>query len=40
MTTGTVDRITTVECDLNSIEAPMHCNVCNKTITALLYLDE
>ncbi|GAB2783165.1 hypothetical protein [Streptomyces daliensis] len=38
--TGTVDRVTAIECDLASIEAPMHCDVCKKTITALLYLDE
>lgn len=38
--TGVVDRITSIECDLASIEAPMHCDVCRKTITALLYLDE
>lgn len=38
--TGVVDRITSIECDLASIEAPMHCDVCKKTITALLYLDE
>jgi hypothetical protein len=37
--TGVVDRITSIECDLASIEAPMHCDVCKKTITALLYLD-
>ncbi|MET8830014.1 hypothetical protein ABZX40_30975 [Streptomyces sp. NPDC004610] len=35
-----MDRITSIECDLASIEAPMHCDVCKKTITALLYLDE
>ncbi len=40
VTTGEVDRITSIECDLASIEAPMHCDVCKKTITALLYLDE
>lgn len=40
VTTGVVDRITSIECDLASIEAPMHCDVCKKTITALLYLDE
>ncbi|AKH83969.1 hypothetical protein AA958_19270 [Streptomyces sp. CNQ-509] len=39
VTTGEVDRITAIECDLASIEAPMHCDVCKKTITALLYLD-
>ncbi|WP_067475575.1 hypothetical protein [Actinomadura hibisca] len=38
--TGVVDRVTTVECDLTSEEAPMHCDICQKTITALLYLDE
>jgi hypothetical protein len=38
--TGVVDRITSIECDLASIEAPMHCDVCKKTVTALLYLDE
>jgi hypothetical protein len=38
--TGVVDRITSIECDLAGIEAPMHCDVCKKTITALLYLDE
>jgi hypothetical protein len=38
--TGTIDRVTTVECDLASEEAPMHCDICKKTITALLYLDE
>ncbi|MFJ2112961.1 hypothetical protein ACIOEX_13910 [Streptomyces sp. NPDC087850] len=37
--TGVLDRITSIECDLASIEAPMHCDVCKKTITALLYLD-
>ncbi|GAA4338180.1 hypothetical protein ACFQY7_31520 [Actinomadura luteofluorescens] len=37
--TGVVDRVTTVECDLASEEAPMHCDICKKTITALLYLD-
>jgi hypothetical protein len=36
---GQIDRVTTVECDLASEEAPMHCDVCKKTITALLYLD-
>jgi hypothetical protein len=36
--TGVIDRVTTVECDLASEEAPMHCDVCQKTITALLYL--
>lgn len=40
VTSGVVDRITSIECDLASIEAPMHCDVCKKTITALLYLDE
>ncbi|WP_405644585.1 hypothetical protein [Streptomyces uncialis] len=40
VSTGVVDRITSIECDLASIEAPMHCDVCKKTITALLYLDE
>lgn len=38
--TGIIDRVTTVECDLASEEAPMHCDICKKTITALLYLDE
>lgn len=38
-TTGVLDRVTTVECDLASEEAPMHCDICKKTITALLYLD-
>jgi hypothetical protein len=38
--TGVIDRVTTVECDLASEEAPMHCDVCKKTITALLYLDD
>jgi hypothetical protein len=38
--TGVVDRITSIECDLASIEAPMHCDVCKKTVTALLYLDK
>ncbi|WP_246144822.1 hypothetical protein [Actinacidiphila oryziradicis] len=38
--TGAVDRIAAIECDLASMEAPMHCDVCQKTITALLYLDE
>lgn len=38
--TGVVDRITSIECDLASIEAPLHCDVCKKTITALFYLDE
>lgn len=37
--TGVVDQLTTIQCDLVSIEAPLHCDVCNKTITALLYLD-
>ncbi|WP_116021998.1 hypothetical protein [Thermomonospora umbrina] len=37
--TGLLDRVTTVECDLVSEEAPMHCDICKKTITALLYLD-
>lgn len=37
--TGVLDRVTTVECDLASEEAPMHCDICKKTITALLYLD-
>jgi len=37
--TGRIDRVTTVECDLASEEAPMHCDICQKTITALLYLD-
>ncbi|MBA9001686.1 hypothetical protein [Thermomonospora cellulosilytica] len=37
--TGVLDRITTVESDLASEEAPMHCDICKKTITALLYLD-
>ncbi|MCP2337380.1 hypothetical protein [Actinomadura rupiterrae] len=37
--TGVIDRITTVEADLASEEAPMHCDICKKTITALLYLD-
>ncbi|WP_339155296.1 hypothetical protein [Actinomadura luteofluorescens] len=37
--TGVIDRVTTVECDLASEEAPMHCDICKKTITALLYLD-
>lgn len=36
--TGVLDRITTVEADLASEEAPMHCDICKKTITALLYL--
>jgi hypothetical protein len=36
---GVIDRITTVEADLASEEAPMHCDICKKTITALLYLD-
>jgi hypothetical protein len=36
--TGIIDRISTVECDLASEEAPMHCDICKKTITALLYL--
>ncbi|GAA2406277.1 hypothetical protein GCM10010191_12860 [Actinomadura vinacea] len=38
--TGVIDRVTTVECDLASEEAPMHCDICKKTITALLYLDD
>ncbi|MFD0857222.1 hypothetical protein ACFQ07_33775 [Actinomadura adrarensis] len=38
--TGVIDRVTTVECDLASEEAPMHCDICKKTITALLFLDE
>lgn len=38
-TTGVIDRVTTVECDLASEEAPMHCDICKKSITALLYLD-
>lgn len=37
---GVIDRVTTVECDLASEEAPMHCDICKKTITALLYLDD
>ncbi|MFI5959312.1 hypothetical protein [Cryptosporangium sp. NPDC051539] len=37
--TGAVDILTTVQCDLVSIEAPLHCDACKKTITALLYLD-
>jgi len=37
--TGVVDILTTVQCDLVSIEAPLHCDACKKTITALLYLD-
>ncbi|MGH3797386.1 MAG: hypothetical protein ACRDSP_21150 [Pseudonocardiaceae bacterium] len=37
--TGIIDQLTTIQCDLVSIEAPLHCDVCNKTITALLYLD-
>lgn len=37
---GTIDRVTTVECDLASEEAPMHCDISKKTITALLYLDD
>jgi hypothetical protein len=40
LTTGNIDRITTIECDLTSEEAPMHCDICQKTITVLLYLDE
>lgn len=39
-TTGVIDRVTTVECDLASEEAPMHCDICKKTITALLYLGD
>ncbi len=35
---GVVDRLTTIECDLASIEAPMHCDVCKKTISAVIYL--
>lgn len=38
--TGIVDRMTSIECDLASVEAPMHCDVCEKTITAVLFLDE
>ncbi|MGH3430715.1 MAG: hypothetical protein ACRDQZ_24640 [Mycobacteriales bacterium] len=38
--TGVIDRLTTIVCDLASIEAPMHCDVCKKTITALIYLEE
>lgn len=38
--TSVIDRLTTVECDLASEEAPMHCDICKKTITALLYLEE
>jgi len=38
--TGVIDRITTVEADLASEEAPMHCDICKKTITALLYLED
>lgn len=34
---GVIDRVTTVERDLASEEAPMHCDM---TITALLYLDD
>lgn len=37
--TGQIDRVTMVECDLASEEAPMHCDVCKKTIAALLYLE-
>lgn len=36
---GIIDRITIVEADLASEEAPMHCDICKKTITALMYLD-
>ncbi|TDD93015.1 hypothetical protein [Actinomadura rubrisoli] len=36
---GVVDRITTMEADLASEEAPMHCDICKKTIAGLLYLD-
>jgi hypothetical protein len=32
--------VTTVERDLAYEEAPMHCDVCKKASTALLYLDE
>ncbi|MEU4233755.1 hypothetical protein AB0F17_56540 [Nonomuraea sp. NPDC026600] len=39
LNSGLVDRVTMMECDLASEEAPMHCNVCNKTIAALLFLD-
>lgn len=35
---GVPDRLTGIACDLASIEAPMHCDVCKKTITAVLYL--
>jgi hypothetical protein len=35
---GVVDRLPTIECDLASIEAPMHCDVCKKTISAVIYL--
>lgn len=38
--TGVIDRLTTAECDLASEEAPMHCDICKKTITALLYLED
>ncbi|GLZ05941.1 hypothetical protein Acsp03_34070 [Actinomadura sp. NBRC 104412] len=38
--TGVIDRLTTVECDLASEEAPMHCDICQKTIAALIYLRE
>lgn len=38
--TSVIDRVTTVECDLASDEAPMHCDTCRKTSTALLSLDD
>lgn len=38
--TGMVDRLTTIECDLASIEAPMHCDVCKKTISTVMYLPD
>jgi hypothetical protein len=37
---GQIDRVTTIECDLASEEATMHCNICKKTITALLHLGD
>lgn len=37
--TGEPERLTTVQCDLVSVEAPMHCDICRKTMAALLYLD-
>ncbi|NKZ03140.1 hypothetical protein [Actinomadura latina] len=37
---GVIDRVTTVERDLASEEAPMQCDICKKTITADFYLGD